>query len=147
MHTIVSARPPKPLYDTAMTTLSSKIINMHKSKMARIAVDAVLSVADLERKDVNFDMIKVGREGREEGEGGEGGRERGREGERVHCFLACLSYFCIGLGELGDWGHVPALLSPCTIAHTSNPLAFGLLAWPTMPRWRGSRGAGWRRRS
>jgi glutaredoxin-related protein len=27
--------------------------------MARIAVDAVLAVADLERKDVNFDMIKV----------------------------------------------------------------------------------------
>lgn len=49
----------EPLYDTAMTTLSSKIVNIHKSKMARIAVDAVLSVADLERKDVNFDMIKV----------------------------------------------------------------------------------------
>lgn len=49
----------QPLYDTAMTTLSSKIINMHKSKMAKIAVDAVLAVADLERKDVNFDMIKV----------------------------------------------------------------------------------------
>lgn len=42
-----------------MTTLSSKIVNMHKSKMARIAVDAVLSVADLAQKDVNFDMIKV----------------------------------------------------------------------------------------
>ena len=42
-----------------MTTLSSKIVNMYKSKMARIAVDAVLAVADLERKDVNFDMIKV----------------------------------------------------------------------------------------
>jgi len=27
--------------------------------MAQIAVDAVLSVADLERKDVNFDLIKV----------------------------------------------------------------------------------------
>lgn len=42
-----------------MTTLSSKIINIHKTKMARIAVDAVLAVADLKRKDVNFDMIKV----------------------------------------------------------------------------------------
>lgn len=49
----------QPLYDTAMTTLSSKIINIHKSKMATIAVDAVLAVADLERKDVDFDMIKV----------------------------------------------------------------------------------------
>ncbi len=27
--------------------------------MAEIAVDAVFAVADLERKDVNFDMIKV----------------------------------------------------------------------------------------
>lgn len=33
--------------------------------MAEIAVDAVLSVADLERKDVNFDLIKiVGKPGR-----------------------------------------------------------------------------------
>eukprot|EP00635_Sarcinochrysidales_sp_CCMP3193_P000867 CAMPEP_0118915966 /NCGR_PEP_ID=MMETSP1166-20130328/16068_1 /TAXON_ID=1104430 /ORGANISM="Chrysoreinhardia sp, Strain CCMP3193" /LENGTH=537 /DNA_ID=CAMNT_0006855749 /DNA_START=107 /DNA_END=1720 /DNA_ORIENTATION=+ len=47
------------LFDTAMTTLSSKIVNVHKRKMAQIAVDAVLSVADVERHDVNFDMIKV----------------------------------------------------------------------------------------
>jgi T-complex protein 1 subunit epsilon len=48
-----------PLVDTAMTTLSSKIINVYKRKMAQIAVDAVLSVADLENKDVRFDMIKM----------------------------------------------------------------------------------------
>ncbi|CAN0331350.1 unnamed protein product, partial [Hapterophycus canaliculatus] len=42
-----------------MTTLSSKIINVHKKKMAKIAVDAVMAVANLERNDVNFDMIKV----------------------------------------------------------------------------------------
>jgi T-complex protein 1 subunit epsilon len=48
-----------PLVDTAMTTLSSKIINIFKRKMAQIAVDAVLSVADLENHDVNFDMIKM----------------------------------------------------------------------------------------
>jgi T-complex protein 1 subunit epsilon len=47
------------LTDTAMTTLSSKIISSHKRKMAQIAVDAVLSVADLENNDVNFDMIKM----------------------------------------------------------------------------------------
>lgn len=47
------------LFDTAMTTLSSKIVNLHKRKMAQVAVDAVLSVADVERHDVNFDMIKV----------------------------------------------------------------------------------------
>eukprot|EP01006_Ploeotia_vitrea_P055038 TRINITY_DN67951_c1_g2_i1.p1 TRINITY_DN67951_c1_g2~~TRINITY_DN67951_c1_g2_i1.p1 ORF type:complete len:537 (+),score=33.56 TRINITY_DN67951_c1_g2_i1:55-1665(+) len=47
------------LVDIAMTTLSSKIINVYKRKMAQIAVDAVLSVADLENHDVNFDMIKM----------------------------------------------------------------------------------------
>jgi len=48
-----------PLTDTAMTTLSSKIINVQKRKMAQIAVDAVLSVANIDTKDVNFDMIKM----------------------------------------------------------------------------------------
>lgn len=47
------------LIDIAMTTLSSKIINVYKRKMAKIAVDAVLSVADLDNHDVNFDMIKM----------------------------------------------------------------------------------------
>lgn len=50
-----------------MTTLSSKIINKHKRKMANIAVDAVLSVADLDRKDVNFDLIKVNQTSSEQG--------------------------------------------------------------------------------
>jgi len=54
-----SATNMVPLVDTAMTTLSSKIINVHKRKMAQIAVDAVLAVANLETKDVNFDMIKL----------------------------------------------------------------------------------------
>eukprot|EP00808_Paulinella_micropora_P027003 g72529.t1 len=48
----------KPLYETAMTTLSSKIVNRFQSQFAQLAVDAVLAVADLPRKDVNFDMIK-----------------------------------------------------------------------------------------
>jgi T-complex protein 1 subunit epsilon len=48
-----------PLVDTAMTTLSSKIINIYKRQMAQIAVNAVLSVADLDNNDVNFDMIKM----------------------------------------------------------------------------------------
>ena len=42
-----------------MTTLGSKIINRHHRMMAQIAVDAVLTVADLERKDVNLDLIKL----------------------------------------------------------------------------------------
>jgi len=46
------------LLDTARTTLSSKIVSRCHDKMARIAVDAVLSVANLERKDVNFDLIQ-----------------------------------------------------------------------------------------
>lgn len=49
----------EPLVKTAATTLSSKIVNRHKDKMARIAVNAVLSVADLDRKDVVFDLIKM----------------------------------------------------------------------------------------
>ena len=49
----------QPLLETAETTLSSKIVNRYKAKMAKIAVDAVLSVANLERKDVNFDLIKL----------------------------------------------------------------------------------------
>lgn len=47
------------LVSTAMTTLSSKILQSHKRKMAGIAVQAVLKVADLERKDVNFERIRV----------------------------------------------------------------------------------------
>ena len=49
----------EPLIQTAMTTLSSKIVNRCLRKFAEIAVNAVISVADLERKDVSFDLIKV----------------------------------------------------------------------------------------
>uniref|UniRef100_A0A7S2UFZ6 T-complex protein 1 subunit epsilon n=1 Tax=Attheya septentrionalis TaxID=420275 RepID=A0A7S2UFZ6_9STRA len=49
----------EPLVATAMTTLNSKIINVHKRKMAEIAVNAVLGVADIDRHDVNFDMIRL----------------------------------------------------------------------------------------
>jgi hypothetical protein len=49
----------EPLISTAMTTLSSKIVNAHKRKMAEIAVGAVAAVADWERRDVNFDLISV----------------------------------------------------------------------------------------
>jgi len=48
-----------PLVQTAATTLSSKIVNRYKAQMAEIAVQAVVSVADLERKDVVFDLIKM----------------------------------------------------------------------------------------
>eukprot|EP00321_Phaeocystis_globosa_P000397 CAMPEP_0118828736 /NCGR_PEP_ID=MMETSP1162-20130426/20106_1 /TAXON_ID=33656 /ORGANISM="Phaeocystis Sp, Strain CCMP2710" /LENGTH=536 /DNA_ID=CAMNT_0006759789 /DNA_START=42 /DNA_END=1652 /DNA_ORIENTATION=+ len=47
------------LIEVAMTTLSSKIVNRAHRPMAEIAVDAVLSVADIERRDVNLDLIKM----------------------------------------------------------------------------------------
>merc|ERR1712142_809895 len=47
------------LVKTAKTTLGSKIINKCHDKMANIAVDAIMAVADFETKDVNFELIKV----------------------------------------------------------------------------------------
>eukprot|EP00003_Mantamonas_plastica_P021277 TRINITY_DN343_c0_g1_i3.p1 TRINITY_DN343_c0_g1~~TRINITY_DN343_c0_g1_i3.p1 ORF type:complete len:418 (+),score=160.24 TRINITY_DN343_c0_g1_i3:117-1370(+) len=54
-----SADNLEPLLQTAETTLSSKIVNKCLGQYAQIAVDAVMHVADLERKDVNFDLIKM----------------------------------------------------------------------------------------
>jgi len=47
------------LIKTAKTTLGSKIINKCHDQMAKIAVDAIMAVADFESKDVNFELIKV----------------------------------------------------------------------------------------
>nr|WCZ58577.1 T-complex protein 1 subunit epsilon [Andalucia godoyi] len=47
------------LVETAMSTLNSKIVNREVRRMAEMCVDAVLAVADLERRDVNLDLIKV----------------------------------------------------------------------------------------
>ena len=49
----------EPLVRTCMTTLSSKIVNRCKREMAEICVKAVMAVADMERRDVNLDLIKV----------------------------------------------------------------------------------------
>ncbi|XP_046656323.1 T-complex protein 1 subunit epsilon-like [Daphnia pulicaria] len=49
----------EPLIQTAMTTLGSKIVNKCHRHMAEIAVNAVLAVADMETRDVNFELIKV----------------------------------------------------------------------------------------
>ncbi|KAI5821067.1 chaperonin Cpn60/TCP-1 family [Pyronema omphalodes] len=43
----------------AKTSLGSKIVSKAHDKFTQIAVDAVLSVADLDRKDVDFELIKV----------------------------------------------------------------------------------------
>ena len=47
------------LVKAAMISLGSKIVNKCRRKIARLCVDAVLMVADMERKDVNFEYIKV----------------------------------------------------------------------------------------
>ncbi|CAB1461001.1 unnamed protein product [Pleuronectes platessa] len=49
----------EPLIQTAMTTLGSKVINRCHRQMAEIAVNAVLTVADMDRKDVDFELIKM----------------------------------------------------------------------------------------
>lgn len=48
-----------PLIRTAMTALGSKIVSRCIKQFAEIAVDAVMSVADLKRKDVDFELIKI----------------------------------------------------------------------------------------
>jgi len=47
------------LKKAATTALGSKVVSSRKDQLAKISVDAVLAVCDLERKDVNFDLIKV----------------------------------------------------------------------------------------
>ncbi|RPB29526.1 hypothetical protein L211DRAFT_832230 [Terfezia boudieri ATCC MYA-4762] len=47
------------LKKAAKTSLGSKIVSKAHDLFTQIAVDAVLSVADLERKDVDFELIKV----------------------------------------------------------------------------------------
>ena len=46
------------LLRNAKTTLRFKIINKCHEQMAKIAVDAVMAVADFKTKDVNFELIK-----------------------------------------------------------------------------------------
>ncbi|ORY81604.1 chaperonin-containing T-complex epsilon subunit Cct5 [Protomyces lactucae-debilis] len=47
------------LLRTAKTCLGSKIVSKAHDQFSQIAVDAVLAVADLQRKDVDFEFIKV----------------------------------------------------------------------------------------
>ncbi|KAF5391616.1 hypothetical protein D9757_002422 [Collybiopsis confluens] len=54
-----SKKDTSNLFKTAMTSLGSKIVSKEHEQFAQIAVDAVLQVADLERRDVSFDLIKV----------------------------------------------------------------------------------------
>uniref|UniRef100_A0A915C197 T-complex protein 1 subunit epsilon n=2 Tax=Parascaris univalens TaxID=6257 RepID=A0A915C197_PARUN len=47
------------LLQSAITSLASKVVNRCVRQLAEIAVDAVLSVANFEKKDVDFELIKV----------------------------------------------------------------------------------------
>jgi len=47
------------LKKAACTALGSKVVSGRKEQLAEICVDAVLSVANMERNDVNFDLIKL----------------------------------------------------------------------------------------
>lgn len=47
------------LEKAAVTALGSKVVSKYQKELATISVQAILAVADLERKDVNFDLIKV----------------------------------------------------------------------------------------
>lgn len=47
------------LFRTAKTSLGSKIVSKSHDLFAKIAVDAIVAVADMERKDVDFDLIKI----------------------------------------------------------------------------------------
>ena len=54
-----SKESTEELFRVAKTSLGSKIVSKAHDQFAKIAVDAVLSVADLDAKDVNFELIKV----------------------------------------------------------------------------------------
>lgn len=55
----VRAQDHEALINAAMTALGSKVVSKHKHELAKIAVNSVLQVADLDRKDVNLDLIKI----------------------------------------------------------------------------------------
>merc|ERR1712083_388194 len=55
----IHANSQAALLKAACTALGSKVVSSRKDQLARISVDSVLSVANLERRDVNFDLIKV----------------------------------------------------------------------------------------
>ena len=56
---IDGGNPESGFFKAAKTALGSKIVSKSHDLFAQIAVDAVMSVADFERKDVDFELIKV----------------------------------------------------------------------------------------
>eukprot|EP00931_Biecheleriopsis_adriatica_P021117 TRINITY_DN138_c0_g1_i2.p1 TRINITY_DN138_c0_g1~~TRINITY_DN138_c0_g1_i2.p1 ORF type:complete len:568 (+),score=168.82 TRINITY_DN138_c0_g1_i2:244-1704(+) len=55
----IQANDQAALKKAACTALGSKVVSGRKEQLAKICVDAVLAVCNLERRDVNFDLIKV----------------------------------------------------------------------------------------
>eukprot|EP01015_Nassula_variabilis_P033526 TRINITY_DN8076_c0_g1_i3.p1 TRINITY_DN8076_c0_g1~~TRINITY_DN8076_c0_g1_i3.p1 ORF type:complete len:562 (-),score=192.41 TRINITY_DN8076_c0_g1_i3:161-1846(-) len=55
----IEANNHENLIKAAMIALGSKVVSKNKRQLAEIAVKAILSVADLQRRDVNFELIKV----------------------------------------------------------------------------------------
>ena len=49
----------KNMIKASNTALSSKVVSKEKEILSKIAVQAVMSVADIDRKDVNLDLIKI----------------------------------------------------------------------------------------
>ena len=53
------------LITAAKVALSSKVVSSCKDHLSQVAVDAILSVADMDRKEVNLELIKIiGKTGR-----------------------------------------------------------------------------------
>ncbi|ODV88060.1 hypothetical protein CANARDRAFT_26221 [[Candida] arabinofermentans NRRL YB-2248] len=52
-------KPSSELFKAAKTSLGSKIVSKCHDQFAKMAVETILNVADLERKDVDFELIKV----------------------------------------------------------------------------------------
>ncbi len=55
----ITEKDHEELIKCAMIALGSKVVSKQKRKLAEICVKAVLAVADMERRDVNLDLIKV----------------------------------------------------------------------------------------
>lgn len=55
----ITADDCSALRKAAVTALGSKVVSSRKEQLAKVCVEAVTSVADMSRSDVNFDLIKV----------------------------------------------------------------------------------------
>jgi len=59
IHTKLDIENTDNLINGAITTLGSKVVSKCQKSMAMVCVDAIHSVIDKERNDVNFDLIKI----------------------------------------------------------------------------------------